>query len=146
VSAAKKSSVEKARGRVRVLVVDDEASVLYTYQMILERQGYEVVAASTSKEAKDAIARQEFDLILCDYSLEQQHTGFEVIAAARERRPDVPSIMLTGYATLETAEEARENGIGVLYKPIDITEFLTTTSALLRNGNESSKASNTEQN
>src|SRR3954470_22238646 len=101
VSAAKKSSVEKARGRVRVLVVDDEASVLYTYQMILERQGYEVVAASTSKEAKDAIARHEFDLILCDYSLEQQHTGFEVIAAARERRPDVPSIMLTGYATLE---------------------------------------------
>ena len=114
-----------------MLVVDDEAAVLYTYRMILEREGYDVVAASTSKEAKEAIAAQEFDLILCDYSLEQQHTGFEVIAAARERRPNVPSIMLTGYATLETADEARENGIGVLYKPIDITEFLSTTSALL---------------
>jgi len=133
---AKKSSDVKARAGVRVLVVDDEASVLYTYRMILEREGYDVVAASTCKAAKEAIAKQDFDLILCDYSLEQQHTGFEVIAAARERRPNVPSIMLTGYATLETAEEARENGIGVLYKPIDITEFLSTTSALLRNGNE----------
>src|SRR5256885_17116646 len=97
--AAKKSSGEKPQARNRVLVVDDEAAVLYTYRMILEREGYDVVAASTSKEAKEAIAAQEFDLILCDYSLEQQHTGFEVIAAARERRAHVPSVMLTGYAT-----------------------------------------------
>ncbi len=127
----------------RVLVVDDEASVLLTYKMILEREGYDVIAVSTSKEAMEAIQKQGFDLVLCDYSLEQQHTGFEVIAAARERQPDVPSLMLTGYATLETAEEARRGGIGVLYKPIDITEFLNTTSAMLRNGNESRKENHT---
>lgn len=120
----------KAAG-AHVLVVDDEASVLLTYKLILERQGYQVTAASTSSEAKAAIEKHDFDLVLCDYSLEQQHTGFEVIAAARQKRANVPSVMLTGYATVETAEEARRGGIKVLYKPIDISEFLNTTSAML---------------
>jgi len=141
VAKAKKSKLASPRRKPLVLVVDDEASVLLTYKMILEKQGYEVVAASTSVEAKAAIEKHDFDLLLCDYSLEQQHTGFEVIAAARRRRPEVPSLLLTGYATLETAAEAQLGEIGVLYKPIDITEFLNTTSNLLRKGDESRKAS-----
>lgn len=127
-----KNPVESAKAAgPHVLVVDDEASVLLTYKLILERQGYQVTAASTSSEAKAAIEKHDFDLVLCDYSLEQQHTGFEVIAAARQKRANVPSVMLTGYATVETAEEASRGGIRVLYKPIDITEFLNTTSAML---------------
>ena len=115
-----------------VLVVDDEASVLMTYKLILEQQGYEVVAAATSKQAIDAVASRAFDLVLCDFSLEQQHSGFEVIDAARKKDPGVPCVLLTGYATLETADEAKQNGIEVLFKPIDIAEFLNTTAALLR--------------
>jgi DNA-binding NtrC family response regulator len=124
----------------RVLVVDDEASVLTTYRLILEQQGYSVTASLSSEEAKKAIAKQTFDLVLCDYSLEQQHTGFEVIAAARARDPKVPSVLLTGYATVETAEEARKKQIGVLFKPIDIKEFLSTISSMLRNNNEPQEA------
>ena len=123
--------------KARVLVVDDEASVLTTYRLILEQQGYSVTALLSSKDAKETIAKQGFDLVLCDYSLEQQHTGFEVIAAARERNPQIPSILLTGYATVETAEEAKKRQIGVLFKPIDIKEFLSTISSMLRNNNES---------
>ena len=134
---AKKSKLASPRRKPLVLVVDDEASVLLTYKMILEKQGYEVVAASTSVEAKAAIEKHDFDLLLCDYSLEQQHTGFEVIAAARAKNPNVPSVLLTGYATVETSEEARKKQIGVLFKPIDIKEFLTTITQLLRNHNES---------
>jgi DNA-binding NtrC family response regulator len=115
-----------------VLVVDDEASVLMTYKLILEQQGYEVVAAATSKQAIDAVESRFFDLVLCDFSLEQQHSGFEVIDAARKKDPEVPCVLLTGYATLETADEAKQNGIEVLFKPIDIAEFLNTTAALLR--------------
>lgn len=129
----------KKSAKPRVLVVDDEASVLITYKLILEQQGYAVIAAKSSIEAKKAIDEQEFDLILCDYSLEQQHTGFEVIAAARARKPELPSVLLTGYATLETTEQARQDKIGVLFKPIDIAEFLSTTSAFLRNEHESQK-------
>ena len=133
-------SPKAAPKTARVLVVDDEASVLTTYRLILEQQGYTVTASLSSQEAKQAIAKQTFDLVLCDYSLEQQHTGFEVIAAARERNPNVPSVLLTGYATVETAEEARKKQIGVLFKPIDIKEFLATISSMLRNNNESKEA------
>ena len=122
--------------KYRVLVVDDEAAVLLTYRLILERQGYEVVACSTSAQAIAAIETQRFDVVLCDYSLEEQHTGFEVISAARERDASVPAALLTGYATKETADEAVSRGIGVMFKPIEIEEFLSTTSNMLRRNNE----------
>lgn len=123
----------------RVLVVDDEASVLLTYKLILEQQGYDVVAAPTSKVAIDEVKSQDFDLVLCDFSLEQQHSGFEVIEAARERNPEVPCVLLTGYATLETSDQAKHKGIEVLFKPIDIAEFLNATSVLLRSKDDTNK-------
>lgn len=116
----------------RVLVVDDETSVLFTYKMILQQQGYEVTAVGTCREALEKVEQQTFDLLLCDYSLEQQHTGFEVIEAGRKKNPTVPAVILTGYASTETAQQAKENGINVLFKPIEISEFLSATSAMLR--------------
>ena len=120
----------------RILVVDDEASVLLTYQLILEQQGYTVAACATSVDAIGALKQQTFDLVLCDYSLEEQHTGFEVISEARRRYPNVPAALLTGYATKETADEASANNIGIMFKPIEIEEFLATTSKMLRRDHE----------
>ena len=115
----------------KVLVVDDEPAVLSTYRLILEQSGYDTIAAATSREAIQAIGEHDFDLILSDFSLEQQHPGFEVIEAAKKKNDDVPCCILTGYATLETADQAEARGIGIMYKPIDIQEFLQTTSRLL---------------
>jgi DNA-binding NtrC family response regulator len=126
----------RADGKFRVLVVDDEAAVLLTYRLILEQQGYEVVACGTSAEAIAAIEKQIFDVVLCDYSLEEQHTGFEVISAARRRNPVMPAALLTGYATKDTADEAATLGIGIMFKPIEIDEFLATTSNMVRRKNE----------
>ncbi|HEY2117439.1 MAG TPA: response regulator [Candidatus Angelobacter sp.] len=123
--------------KYRVLVVDDEAAVLLTYQLILERQGYEVLACGTSVQAIAAVENERFDVVLCDYSLEEQHTGFEVISAARKLDPEVPAALLTGYATKETADEAASRSIGVMFKPIEIEEFLSTTSNMVRRNNES---------
>ena len=123
-------------GKYRILVVDDEASVLITYQLILEQQGYNVAACATSGEAIRALRQRDFDLVLCDYSLEEQHTGFEVIAEARTRKPEVPAALLTGYATRETADEAANMKIGIMFKPIEIEEFLATTSKMLRRDHE----------
>jgi len=123
--------------KYRVLVVDDEAAVLLTYRLILERQGYEVLACGTSVQAIAAVQNERFDVVLCDYSLEEQHTGFEVISAARRLDPEVPAALLTGYATKETADEAASRGIGVMFKPIEIEEFLSTTSNMVRKNNES---------
>ena len=118
--------------KYRLLVVDDEASVLVTYRLILERHGYDVVACATSREALDTLATQAFDAILCDLSLEDHHTGFEVIRAARERDSRVPAALLTGYATRETADEAARRQIGIMFKPIEISEFLEKTSRMIQ--------------
>lgn len=132
-------------GKYRVLVVDDEASVLVTYRLILEQQGYVVTACRTSREAIAALDRQDFDVLLCDYSLEEQHTGFEVITAARKRQPGIPAALLTGYATLETVDEAEFKNIQVMFKPIEIEEFLATTSSLLRRNHEPDEKANREK-
>jgi DNA-binding NtrC family response regulator len=132
--------------KYRVLVVDDEAAVLLTYRLILEQQGYEVVACGTSREAIAAVEKQKFDVVLCDYSLEEQHTGFEVITAARKRNAEVPAALLTGYATKDTADEASAQGIGIMFKPIEIDEFLATTSNMLRRQNESNQKSGEKTN
>ncbi len=116
-----------------VLVVEDEASVLFTYRLLLEEQGYKVFPALSSREAETVLARKRFDLVLCDLSLEQNHTGFEVFERVRKRDPKVPCVMLTGYANRETTERAERAGITVFFKPIEIDEFLRTLKSILRN-------------
>jgi DNA-binding NtrC family response regulator len=92
------------------------------------------------------VEQQRFDVVLCDYSLEEQHTGFEVISAARNIDSSIPAALLTGYATKETADEAASRGIGVMFKPIEIEEFLATTSNMLRRNNESKQEGREEDN
>jgi DNA-binding NtrC family response regulator len=121
----------------RVLVVDDEPSVLLTYRMILEQQGYLVSASISSKEALAAVDNDTMDLLICDLSLEQKHTGFEVIDYARRRDAEVPAILVTGYASKEVMDKAEQDNIAVLFKPIDINEFLSTISDKVRSRNES---------
>src|SRR5437868_1284628 len=94
-----------------VLVVEDEASVLLTYRLMLEEEGYKVFPALSTQEAETVLARKRFDLVLCDLSLEQNHTGFEVFDSVHKRDPKVPCVLLTGYANRETTERAEQAGI-----------------------------------
>lgn len=123
-----------------VLVVDDEASVLFTYRLLLEQQGYAVTAVPSSVTAREEIQKAQFDLLLCDLSLEEDHNGFEVVAFARDANPNIACILLTGYASVEAAQKAADMGVTVLYKPIDIQEFLTTIPAVLKEKYEQTKA------
>ena len=123
-----------------VLVVDDESSVLFTYKLLLEQQGYVVTGVPSSATAQKELKKTKFDLLLCDLSLEENHSGFEVIAFARESNPDIACILLTGYASVEAAQKAADMGVTVLYKPIDIQEFLTTIPAVLKEKYEQTKA------
>lgn len=123
-----------------VIVVDDESSVLFTYKLLLEQQGYNVTAVASSSLAQQELRKGKFDLLLCDLSLEENHNGFEVIEYARERNADIACVLLTGYASVEAAQKAADMGVTVLYKPIDIQEFLTTIPAVLKEKYEQSKA------
>jgi len=127
--------------KYRILVVDDEPSVLTTYRMILEQKGYEVVAAPSSGKARQALDSEKLDLLLCDLSLEQKDSGFEVIEYARRRQPTLPSLLLTGYASRDVSDRAQRHGISVLFKPVDIQEFLDIISAELRKPHEQAQAS-----
>jgi DNA-binding NtrC family response regulator len=119
----------------RTLIVDDEHAVRLTYSLILERHGHKVTVASSASEAKAALDRDQFDLLLCDLSLEERHTGLDVIRFARQRQPGVPAILITGYATEDVLQLAGAQSIdSVLLKPVAIAEFLETIARLLREG------------
>jgi len=129
-----------ATAKHRLLVVDDDASVLLTYQLLLQEQGYEVNAAISSKKAKEELRRSNFDVVLCDLSLEQDRTGFEVFEFARQMYPAIPCVLLTGYANKEATDRAEVGGIEVLFKPIEIEEFLQTIRTVLKNRHAKKKS------
>ena len=59
----------------RIVVVDDDPSVLTTYRMILEQKGYEVVPAPSAQEARRVLEGERLDLLLCDLSLGEGESG-----------------------------------------------------------------------
>lgn len=118
--------------RPRILIVDDDPSVLLTYQMILDQHGFVVTGVSTTPEALAALDDEAYSLLVCDLQLETQHSGFDIIETARKRDPGLPAILLTGYATPDAAEEAAQNGITLVFKPVDIQEFLPLLDSMAR--------------
>ena len=123
-----------------ILVVDDEPSVLITYRLILEQQGYAVNAAVSAADARKVLSSSKVDLLLCDLSLEKQESGFDVIEFGRKQDPGLLSVLLTGYATQDAAEWAESHGIPILFKPIDIQQLLETIETLLRKRHEIGQA------
>lgn len=129
-----------SESKPHILVVDDEPNVLVTYRLILQQQGYEVSAAISSEEARNTLQRGGVDLLLCDLSLEKQQSGFDVITFGRNLDPKLLAVLLTGYASVEANDRAEQEGIPVLFKPIDIQQLLEMIAKLLRKNHESRQA------
>ncbi len=130
-----------AKGKFTVMVVDDEPSVLVTYKLILEQQGYDVLALDSSREALASLQKRGFDMLLCDLSLEEKQSGFDVIDFALQHYPETRCALLTGYASRDVADRALQKGITVLFKPIDIDEFLQTIAKLAKERYDQAKTS-----
>ena len=81
-----------------------------TYRLILQQQGYEVSAAYRPKKRGRRCRGMAIDLLLCDLSLEKQENGFDVIDFARQKNPQMPQVLLTGYATPEANDHASGTG------------------------------------
>ena len=112
----------------RVLIVDDEESVTVTMAAILEMDGYSVTTALRGEDALAQIAAEEFDLVLTDLRLDD-FDGMDVLAAARRRSKDTVGIVLTGYASLESAVKAlREGAYDYMLKPADVEELRATVA------------------
>ncbi|MEW6594438.1 MAG: sigma-54 dependent transcriptional regulator [Thermodesulfobacteriota bacterium] len=93
----------------RILVVDDEEVALTNLVYVLKKEGYDVTGTQSGSEAVKLLARHEYDLVLTDLKMEKVD-GMEVLARARERHPDIEVIMITGYATVDSAIEAMKAG------------------------------------
>src|SRR5690242_7779407 len=112
----------------RVLIVDDEESVTVTMAAILEMDGYSVATALRGADALEQIQGEVFDLVLTDLRLDD-FDGMEVLAAARRKAPDTVGIVLTGYASLESAVKAlRQGAYDYMLKPADVEELRATVA------------------
>jgi signal transduction histidine kinase len=112
----------------RVLIVDDEESVTITMAAILEMDGYSVATALRGDDALRQIAAEEFDLVLTDLRIDD-FDGMDILAAARRRSRDTVGIVLTGYASLESAVKAlREGAYDYMLKPADVEELRATVA------------------
>ncbi|MBI5162189.1 MAG: EAL domain-containing response regulator [Micrococcales bacterium] len=114
--------------RSRVLLVDDEPSVVRAYTRLLEPT-YEVQTASDAEAAVELLDRMSFDVVVTDLRMPGQD-GMHVLRAARARDPDVPVILLTASPSLESSVQALEDGaLKYLVKPIERRELRDTVEA-----------------
>ena len=92
-----------------VLVVDDEQDIRDASERILSRAGYQVQKASRGDQAMDIINKDSVDIVLLDLKMPGMD-GLEVLARIREQNTQIQVIVITGYATVETAIEAMKQG------------------------------------
>jgi len=111
-------------GAARILVVDDEPTVCRSLEKILTRKGYEVSQATCVSGALDSLeSGQKFDLIIADLMMPQV-SGIELLKIVRERWPDTPVLIITGYASIASAVEATRSGaVGYIPKPFTPDEL-----------------------
>lgn len=115
----------------RILIVDDEPSILSVLNTLLKAEGYDVVPESSGDKAKEILASEEFELLLCDIYMKPVG-GVEILQFARENRPAMSVIMLTAYGSVETAIKALKLGaFDYVTKPFKVDELLITVQRAL---------------
>jgi signal transduction histidine kinase len=116
----------RVRGGGRLLVVDDEESLRITTAAIFEREGYSVDTASSGDEAIALLADKDYDLVLTDLHMEGGD-GLSVLNQIRRHAPLTISVVLTGFASVESAIAALQEGAyDYLVKPCDIDSMKHT--------------------
>jgi two-component system response regulator PilR (NtrC family) len=115
----------------RVLVVDDEQSMRDLLSITLRRAGYDVTIAEGGAAAIARLERETFDLIITDLRM-QETDGMAVLRATRERAPETVVVVVTAYASTETAVEAMRLGAyDYVTKPFKLDEIRVTLANAL---------------
>jgi two-component system response regulator PilR (NtrC family) len=115
-----------------ILVVDDEPVVQDAVRWLLRSQGYDVDIARNGEEALSRIAQQEFDVVVSDIKMPGLN-GLAVLERSRALKPNLSVILMTGYASVETAIEAlRLGAIDYLRKPFELDDLTLSVERALR--------------
>ncbi|HTH10297.1 MAG TPA: response regulator, partial [Acidovorax sp.] len=97
----------------RILVVDDEPSILASTRRLLRREGYEILTAQSAREGFELLAQHDVQVILSDQRMPEM-SGTEFLSRARELYPETIRIVLSGYTDLESISDAINRG--AIYK------------------------------
>ncbi len=93
----------------KILIVDDEKIIRDSFSRVLMKEGYSVEAVESGRLALEKVAAEPFDIILLDLKMPGLD-GLETLRELKERDPDLVSIMITGYPTIESAVKAIKSG------------------------------------
>lgn len=118
----------------RILVVDDEPSILFALEDFFSSRGYQVDCATALEEALALLVAHPYRLLIADLRLEgvRGTQGLEVAAVARSASPEVRIIVLTAYGTPEVEERARSLGADAfLHKPMPLADLAQIADTLL---------------
>jgi DNA-binding NtrC family response regulator len=114
----------------KILLVDDDESILKILNRILERAGYEVETAKTAAKAMEKIKRTSFDLALIDIKLPDAD-GTDLLMQI-PKNSNIAKVILTGYSTVEYGEKAADYGADdFLVKPVKSEELLEVVNRLI---------------
>ncbi len=118
----------------KILAVDDEKHIVRLVQINLQKEGYEVVTASTGREALEQVERENPDLVIMDVMMPEMG-GFEAlqIMKAGEKTSQIPVIMLTAKAQDADVFQGWKSGADLyLTKPFNPQELLTFVKRILQ--------------
>ena len=116
----------------RILIVDDEGDMCWALENILRPAGYAVTTATSGAEAIEKAQEGFFDLALLDIRLPDIE-GIELVARLKEIQPNMEMIMITAYASLETAVRALNEGVSAYFtKPLKLSEVLATAREVFK--------------
>jgi DNA-binding response OmpR family regulator len=114
-----------------ILIVDDEPNLRTTLSLILQRAGYTVTTAGNAEEAHEMLKAQPFDLAFLDIKMPQK-SGLTLLTEIKQYFPDMPVLLLTAFASLDSAIEAvRRGAADYLLKPIDPPQILSRVKQVL---------------
>jgi CheY-like chemotaxis protein len=112
----------------RILVINDDQSILELFQLLLESEGYEVLLSKVAFEEVSQIEQQHVHLIILDFKFGTHPEGFLLLQKIRMYPPTtaIPVILCTAAVgeVREQEEVLRQKGIPVIYKPFDLDELL----------------------
>jgi len=114
---------EEETGQPTVLVVDDDEALQDTFKLFLKKAGFSRLVVGTGKEALAALAKQKFDLCFLDLQL-PDITGDEIYIVAKDKYPDMPIVIITGYPDSEMMNNILKHGpVTMLKKPLRVEDL-----------------------
>ncbi len=117
--------VEVKEPKARILAVDDEAIILDSFRKILVVAGYSIDTVEKGKEALGLVMKNDYDFVFTDLKMPEMD-GLEVTKAVKHLRPDIDVIVITGYASIDTAVETMKFGaMDYVQKPFTEDELIT---------------------